>query len=178
MATYKTPEFFEKLKQLLVSSKFLYRDTSIPQETLTLFKVGAMFKEPTFCDATSKFGGIIGNTRFLIVCSSPKDFGMLSENPEWGLCAVGANETFKVIDVIHNESKSQVTVLHIPKGFEEYFLSEDAHMFEGNLTPQTREDFSEACSTKPLPELNTVSWRERVQHPIGVDNEGQLRSAA
>ena len=178
MASYKTAEFGAKLKQLLTSSKFLYRDTDVRTEIRDLYAVGTLFREPTLCDVTPKFGGLLGNTRFLIVSSVPKSVGGFSENPEWQLCVLGTNQLFKVVDVSRNGSKNQITVLHIPDGFEEYFRSSDANFFESMLVPQTRADFSEACSLEALPELNSPSWKERVQRPLGLNLDGTHLSNA
>lgn len=35
-----------------------YRDAVLPPDVLSLYQVGVLFREPTFCDSTYKFGGL------------------------------------------------------------------------------------------------------------------------
>ena len=171
---YKSPAGQARLKGLLHGAKFLYRDTNLSQEVQRLYAVGTFFRERTMCDATHKFGGVAGNTRFLIVCAAPRNMAAMSAHPEWGLCVVGANELFKVIDVQRQGELAQITVLHVPGDVEMYFRSEEANRFEPLLLSSTGADFEEACKAAPLPEFTTPEWRKRVDHPLGTDLDGKL----
>jgi hypothetical protein len=175
-ANYKTQEFGARLNQLLVGSKFLYRDTSLSPEVLALYRVGLFFRDPTPFDTSHRFSGLTANTRFLVISSSPINLSAMSENPEWGLCVFKPNELFKVVDVQRHGGFSQVTVLHIPDGFEHYFRSTDASYFEARLTPKTRSEFQEAMQTAVLPDLASAAWRERTALPPGINASGKLVS--
>ncbi|MES2933217.1 MAG: hypothetical protein V4805_06995 [Pseudomonadota bacterium] len=173
-SNYKTKDFDQSLTRLLQNSKFLYRDTNLSPEIRAQYKKNLFFRESTFCDVTHKFGGPAANTRFLVISASPRDISGLSEHPEWGLCIFPSNELFKVIDLHLLGAFLQVTLLHIPKGFEAYFRSPDASHFEALIVPQTRGDFQEACSMPPLAELTGEEWLARTAHPLGCNNEELL----
>lgn len=170
----KTPEFAARLGQLLQGSKFLYRDTTLAADVQALYAIGVFFRERTFFDTTCRFGGIAGNVRFLVVTSSVKDLSGLSECAAWGLCVLGSNELFKVIDVQRHGAQAQITLLHVPETFETYFKSVDAHHFESRLIPQTRADFQEARQTPVLADLTDPAWTERTELPPGLDIQGRL----
>lgn len=173
-ASYKTPEFAARLQRLLFESKFVYRDVNLKPEVIRLYQPGLFFREPTLFDTTHRFGGPTGNTRFLVVTSTPRDMSMVSETPEWGLCTFPPNELFKIIDVMAVGSLTQVTVLHIPADCEFYFRSADSSFFENQLTPQTCADFHEAIRAEKISIHTSASWRQRTMRPPGVDVRGTL----
>ena len=167
-------DFVARLKAFLTANRFHYRDADLAPAAIEQYRVGLLFRERTLCDATYKFGGLAGTTRFLVISAQAMNVDAMSSHPEWGLCLLPANALFKVIDIHREGGKSQITVLHVPADFEPFFRSDEAQRFESLLVPQTRQDFADALRQAPLSELMTSDWRERTAWPLGTDNEGRL----
>ena len=174
---FKAPEFVIKLRELIQTSKYLYRDTSLSPQELQLYRVGTFFREPSLFDCTARFGGIVGDTRFVVISSSPRALSGLSDNPGWGLAVLRTGQLFKVSDVEQGGGKTQITLVHVPPGFEEYFHSPDCALFDKWVLPQARTDFKEALESSVIPELLEAEWRQRIARPPGLDNEGRLIAA-
>jgi hypothetical protein len=83
----------------------------------------------------------------------------------------------KVIDVQCEDEVAQVTLLHVPDGFEPFFRSVDASFFEDMVIPQTRAEFKEALASPPVPELANDAWRARVSDAPGFAPDGKFRPA-
>ena len=171
---FKTPAFVAALKALVLGSKYLCRDVVLHHDELALYRVGAFFREASLFDCTALFGGIVGNTRMMVITSSPRGMGQLSERPDWGLAVMGANQLFKVLDVLTLKEKTQITVAHVPAAFEAYFRSYDAWLFDKWTVPQAQEDFREAVEMEAIVVHLEEEWRRRVERPPGMSSERRL----
>ena len=174
---FKTPGFVDALKTLVQRSKYLCRDVVLHHDELALYRVGRFFREASLFDCTALFGGIVGNTRMMVITSSPRGLGHLSERPDWGLTVVGANELFKVLDVQTLKEKTQITVAHVPAAFEAYFRSSDAWLFDKWTVPQAQEDFRKALEMEAIGVHLEEEWRRRVERPPGMSPERRLSAA-
>ncbi len=128
-------------------------------------------------DCTARFGGIVGDTRFVAISSSPRSLSSLSERAEWGLAILGANELFKVIDVQTLQGKTQITLAHVPKAFEAFFRSPDSWLFEKWTVPQAQEDLREAVGMPIIAAHLGEDWRRRVERPPGMSTERRFSPA-
>jgi len=63
-----------------------YRDTELSPAIGSMYRVGVLFREPTFCDATYQFGGFAAPHRYLILSANARCVDAIYQHPEWGLC--------------------------------------------------------------------------------------------
>jgi len=154
-----------------------YRDTVLKPDVLDLYQVGILFREPTYCDCTYKFGGFAGPHRYLIISSSLKCLDAYSQHPEWGLCIGPRNRVFKVIGRQERGGKAQVTLLEIPEDLVGEFTTRTLSEMEAAFAEQAAESFEAALDTPPLAEHSTRIWLERLECPVGVDDNGHFFQA-
>ena len=60
-----------------------YRDTPLSPAIWSMYRVGTLFREPTFCDATYKFGGFAAPHRYLIISASARCVDAISQRRFW-----------------------------------------------------------------------------------------------
>jgi hypothetical protein len=149
-----------------------FRDTEMAASVLQQYHVGQVLYEPTFCDASYKFGGFVAPHRYLIISASARCLDAFSLHPEWGLCIWPAGRHLKVIDIIADHGHVQVTVLDITEGYVRECNPDALVEIERVLAANARRMFEAALVEAPLPELNTEIWRERLVLPIGIDDQG------
>lgn len=157
-----------KVMQFLQSTRYLYRDTTLTDDVLQRYQLGSFLTEPTLCDATAAFGGVNGNVRFLIVSASIKNLSALSPHPECGHCVVGMNQRFKVVGIAQIENLRQITLLHVPPEFIQFFSSPESHSIDVRMRALTEQDFVEASALPVNPALMNSEWVARVAHPVGL----------
>ncbi len=151
-----------------------YRDTMLPSEVLSMYRVGLLFREPTFCDATYKFGGFAAPHRYLIISAHARNINALSQHPEWGLCIWQIGRIFKVIGVHQNGPNSQVTLLDVPEKYRAEFAGPNLHAMEIAFANQAAQQFEAALQLPVRPEHQTRLWLDRLKYPVGVDEEGRF----
>ena len=151
-----------------------YRDTVLSQEQFSMYKVGSLFREPTFCDATHKFGGLAATHRYLIFSPSARCIDSISEHPEWGLCIWKPGRIFKVISTLKATNLSQISLLEIPEELLSEFTAPDLSEFEKVLALNATKQFEEALQLPVLPEHRTRLWLDRLKLPVGITDEGQF----
>ncbi len=160
------------LMQAYGQPQAFFRDTNLTSKIAAKYQQNIFLREPTFCDATYKLGGLLGTHRFQIISAYGRCIDELSTHPEWGLCIWKPNTLFKIIDVTENIGKTQITLLDVPPVLLPFFSSPRSATIEEMFAQQARECFTEALALTILPELNSSEWRERVAHPIGLDDNG------
>jgi len=151
-----------------------YRDTVLSPEVLSLYRVGVLFREPTFCDTTYKFGGFAAPHRYLIFSSNARCVDAISEHPEWGLCLWQTGRIFKVISRVQSIQHVQITLLEIPERLRQEFTTPELSELEQRFAQQAHEQFQAALKISPLPEHQTRLWLDRLEFPVGVDDNGQF----
>lgn len=150
-----------------------FRDTQLAPDVLRQYRVGRVLYEPTFCDASYKFGGFVAPHRYLIISGSARCLDAVSLHPEWGLCVWPRGRHLKVIDLVAEGGHVQITLLDITEGYVAACNPDELAEIEGVLAAQARRLFEAALDRTPLPELDTEIWRERLVFPIGVGDDGE-----
>lgn len=165
----------EKLQQRIIEAfdniGVFYRDTTLPNEAIDMYQVGTLFQEPAFCDATFKRGGMLAPHRYQIVSSSARSLGVLSANPQWGLCVLQPGCYFKVIDKTSIGEYVQITLLEIPQDLLSYFQTNMFAAIEKDMASQSVDDFKEAINLPILKELKSREWLDRLTDPLGINDK-------
>ena len=154
-----------------------YRDTELSPAIWSMYRVGVLFREPTFCDATYKFGGFAAPHRYLIFSANARCVDAISQHPEWGLCLWQPGRIFKVIGVHRKAAHRQVTLLEIPAELRPAFTTRSLSKLERALVREAVRQFEEALRWPVLPEHNTRLWLDRLAFPLGVDDGGHFFEA-
>jgi hypothetical protein len=68
-----------------LSHAAFFRDADLPPEVSSRYKVGLLLREPTFCDASHKFGGFLARHRYLIISANARCVDELVQDCDWGL---------------------------------------------------------------------------------------------
>src|SRR5205823_14640829 len=90
-----------------------FRDTDLHPEVSSRYKVGLLLREPTFCDASHKFGGFLAGHRYLIISANARCVDDLVPDCDWGLCLWQTGRIFKVIGLHEKHGQRQTTLLEI-----------------------------------------------------------------
>lgn len=151
-----------------------YRDTELSPEILAMYRVGIIFSDPTFLDATYKFGGLAAPHRYLIISANARCLDEFSAHPEWGLCIWPPKRIFKVIGTHQQGAFAQITLLEIPEEFVNEFNGQNLSDMEQFFARQAESQFAEALQLSALPEHSTLLWLDRMRLPIGVDDAGHF----
>jgi len=165
---------FPAAQQAFSECGAFYRDAVLPSDTLALYQVGTLFREPTFCDSTYKFGGFAASHRYLIISANARCIDSLSEHPEWGLCLWQPGRIFKVIGVHSSAQFTQITLLEVPEEFLEEFTTERLSEMEIRFARQAEEQFKTAQNAPVLSEHQTRLWLDRLELPVGIDDTGRF----
>ena len=150
------------------------RDTTLPPHVLSLYEVGILFRERTFCDATYKFGGLAAAHRYLIIAANATFIDEWSAHPEWGLCIWPTGQIFKVIGHERSGPHAQITLLAIPEDARVELTTPLLSDWELDLSRQAARAFQAALKIPPLPEHSTQLWLSRLKCPVGVDGSGKF----
>jgi hypothetical protein len=154
-----------------------YRDTTLPPGVLDLYETGILFRDPTLCDATYKFGGFAAPHRYLIVSASATCLDRLSPGPEWGLCVWLPGRIFKVLGVHRGDPFSQTTLLEVPETMREAFTTARLSEMEESFAGQAARQFEAAHEAPVLPVHANRAWLDRLAYPLGVNDQGRFFEA-
>jgi len=168
---YTREDLRRRLEEEYTNTSAFYRDTTLDKDVLALYKVGVIFQEPTFCDATYKRGGMLAPHRYLITSSNARSLEVFSENPQLGLCVWQPGRFFKVIDIASIDEYTQVTLLEIPEDLLPYFQRDELAFIEQDFASQAVKDFQEAVDLAPLADLNKNEWLDRISSPLGINDD-------
>ncbi len=146
---------------------FLYRDTNLPENFIEKYQPNTDIVEQGFTDASKFRGGPSGNIRYLILSNQGKDLTAVDENAkQWGLVVFNNSTRFTVLDVYTRDGVTQV------------FLTTDADMLKSNnLVDQAitaaHKDLDELAGSPAAEALTTDVWKQRVEHPLGFNDQGE-----
>lgn len=168
---YTQEQLMQRLNEVFGKSGAFYRDTTLSNEILEMYKVNIIFQEPTFCDATFKRSGMLASHRYQIISSNARSLDIFSENPQWGHCVWQTGRYFKVIDKTSIGEYTQITLLEIPEDLLLYFQTDLLAFIEKEFALQAVKDFEEVVNLPPLHELNVRDWLDRVVDPLGINDE-------
>lgn len=164
----------ETMQTAFANCSAYYRDTTLSSRMLDMYRVGILFREPTFCDATYKFGGFAAPHRYLIISSNARSLDIFSQHPEWGLSVWSPGRIFKVLDKQQSAAYVQITLLEIPENMRTKFLHPHLNDLEKAFVYQAKQRFEFAFQTPVLPEHQTHLWLDRVKSPVGIDDAGRF----
>lgn len=164
----------EEMQAAFAKCNAFYRDTTLSLRVLDMYRVGILFREPTFCDATYKFGGFAAQHRYLIISQNARSLDVFSQHPEWGLCIWPSGRIFKVIGKHQSAAYVQITLLEIPEKMRTDFTKPSLNALEKSFAYHAKQQFDLAFQTPVLPEHQTHLWLDRLKSPVGVDDAGHF----
>jgi hypothetical protein len=164
-------DFASLLQETLDGLAGFCRDTTLAPEILAHYQRGLVFREPTFCDASYKIAGFAAPHRYLIFSANARCVDELSQHPEWGLCLWMPRACFKVIDRLERGGHTQITLLEIPEPLLPLFATGGLEQLEDDLAQEAHKLFEQAMQQAPLPELSTRLWLDRLEMPLGLNDQ-------
>lgn len=154
------------------------RDTNLSEQCLAQYRPGLIFREPTMCDASQHFGGFAARHRYLLLSGTARHldalFGGLSGSPGTGLSVWQPDTLWKVMAVHQNNDHTQITLLEIPPVALHAFNAQALMPFEQDLVEKAGEFFQRALVQEPVPACATPEWLERLEHPLGINDNGEF----
>jgi hypothetical protein len=170
----KNKRIKEILDETFSGLKLFYRDTNLPENLISNYRVGQIIQEKGFTDMTSIGGGISGNFRYSIASANAKDLSKFNpDSAKIGHFLLDSIAYFKVLDIQKIENKTQVFLLNIPDNSISLFKNSSSNL-EGEIIEKARKKFSDKINIALIPELQTESWKERTKSPIGMTENGEL----
>lgn len=154
-----------------------YRDTTLAPGVRDLYRVGILFREPTLCDATYKFGGFAAPHRYLIVSAGATCLDRLSPDSAWGQCVWLPGRIFKVIGVHREGGHSQTSLLEVPESRRESFTTAEPSAMEASFAEQAAALFESALRAPVLAAHADRHWLDRLRYPLGVNDAGRFFDA-
>jgi N-glycosidase YbiA len=153
------------------------RDVDLPEGYLEKYRVGLIFREPTFCDASvHSQQGLAAKHRYLLLSGNAKHldalFGGLSGTPGTGLSIFQADTLWKVLAASKVEGHAQITLLEIPPLARHAFESQTLTVLEQGLADKALERFEQALRLPVLDACKGDEWLERLNHPLGIRDDG------
>ena len=167
----QSPEY-RVMSSVLENSSMYVRDVNLKESLAAKYEPGQVIMERGFVDATDKIGAMTTTHRYAILSYQMADFSQFEKDTDWGIHVAKPKSTFKVLDIYEHEGKTQILLVHAPDGFESVFN------LEADLIKKTvcdaRESFRKALSGDVIEEVNTPEWLERLEFPLGMDDEGNF----
>ncbi|WP_291147344.1 hypothetical protein [Flavobacterium sp. UBA7680] len=154
--------------------KLYYRDTDLPDNLISNYKIGQIIQEKGFTDMTSIDGGLSGNFRYLIASAHAKDLSKFNpDSAKIGHFLLDTIAYFKVLDIQKIGNKTQVFLLNIPDN-SILLLKNSSSNLEDEIIEKARRKFESKIHLALIPELQTESWKERTKSPLGMNDDGEL----
>lgn len=154
--------------------KLYYRDTDLPDNLVSNYKIGQIIQEKGFTDMTSIGGGLSGNFRYLIASAHAKDLSKFNpDSAKIGHFLLDTIAYFKVLDIQKIGNKTQVFLLNIPDN-SILLLKNSSSNLEDEIIEKARKKFESKIHLALIPELQTESWKERTKSPLGMNENGEL----
>ena len=154
--------------------KLFYRDTDLPENLISNYKIGQIIQEKGFTDMTSIGGGLSGNLRYLIASAHPKDLSKFNpDSAKIGHFLLDTITYFKVLDIQKIGNKTQVFILNIPDNSISLFKNSTSNL-EEEITEKAKQKFANKINSPLIPELQTENWKEKTKAPIGMSSTGEL----
>jgi len=154
--------------------KLFYRDTDLPDNLISNYKVGQIIQEKGFTDMSSMGGGLSGNFRYLIASAHPKDLSKFNpDSAKIGHFLLDTIAYFKVLDIQKIENKTQVFLLNIPDNSISLFKNSTSNL-EEEIIEKARKKFKDKIHSPLVTVLQTEDWKERTKSPLGMTDTGEL----
>lgn len=165
----------EKLKNELNLdnyNKYIY-DVDIPEEILSLYKVGESLYQPTEIYTTTLISKPERNCRFLIYSKIFHEFpkeGLISEYKDKQLAISSIINSFKIIDIITINNITQITLLQYD-GYEELVINHYEKELQEDLSKKSREIFENSFN---LDSIKLDDLNEDIELGIGIGFENEI----
>ena len=154
--------------------KLFYRDTDLPDNIISNYKIGQIIQEKGFTDMSSMGGGLSGNIRYLIASAHPKDLSKFNpDSAKIGHFLLDTIAYFKVLDIQKIENKTQVFLLNIPDNSISLFKNSSSNL-EEEIIEKARKKFKDKIHSPLVTALQTDDWKERTKSPLGMTDTGEL----
>jgi len=154
--------------------KLFYRDTTLPEDLITNYKIGQIIQEKGFTDMTSIGGGLSGTLRYLIASANAKNLSKFNpDSVKTGHFLLDTIAYFKVLDIQKIDGKTQIFLLNIPDNSLSLFKNSTSNL-EEEITEKARKKFADKMNLAVVQELQTLEWKERTKSPIGMNDDGEL----
>lgn len=153
------------------------RDVDLPDGYVERYRIGLIFREPTFCDASEHSKqGLAAKHRYFLLSGNAKHvdalFGGKSGSPGTGLSIFQTDTLWKVLAVNQTEGHAQITLLEIPPLALHAFSSQALTVLEQGLADQAAERFAQALQLPELDACKGAEWLARLRHPLGIRDDG------
>ena len=153
------------------------RDVDLSDGYLEKYRVGLIFREPTFCDASEQSQqGLAAKHRYLLLSGNAKHldalFGGLSGSPGTGLSIFQTDTLWKVLAVSRAEGHAQITLLEIPPLARHAFGGQAFTVLEQDLADKAIEQFERTLKLPVLDACKGDEWLKRLKHPLGIREDG------
>lgn len=153
------------------------RDVDLPEGYLDMYRIGLIFREPTFCDASEHSQqGLAAKHRYLLLSGNAKHLDALlvgmSGSPGTGLSIFQADTLWKVLAVSKAEGHAQITLLEIPALARHAFGGQAFTVLEQGLADTAVEHFERALKLPVLEASKGDEWLARLKHPLGIRDDG------
>ena len=164
----------EIYNQTFAGLTLFYRDTKLSNDLISRYRVGQILNERGFTDMTYKGGGPATNLRYLIASAYGKDISSISpDTARFGHVMLKSDAFFKVLDIYKLGDKTQVFLLEIPSTAVDFFSKSNSNI-EDEIVKKARESFDRRINEEPVPELQSLDWKERTEFPIGMNDKGEF----
>lgn len=153
------------------------RDVDLPEGYLEKYRVGLIFREPTFCDASEYSNqGLAAKHRYLLLSGNAKHldalFGGMSGSPGTGLSIFQADTLWKVLWVSKAEGHAQIALLEIPPMARDAFGGQAFTVLEQDLAGKAIHHFQQSLKLPVLEACKGDEWLARLKHPLGIRDDG------
>jgi hypothetical protein len=169
MEDFDTKQYEQACNNIFPGLQMFVRDTILDDEVEKMYIVGKIIKEPAFCDASCRVGGLVTSHRFAILSNRYVDFGPAEHRTNWGLYVCKRNSYFKILDVFKINDKTQISLLHLNEKFK--LFENNTSNVEKDIIKMSRERFQNKYNMSPIPELATKEWLQRLLSPVGINEQ-------
>ncbi|WP_332522270.1 hypothetical protein [Gordonibacter sp.] len=150
------------------------QDINLQSEIAQMYQPGQILREKAFVEASSRVMGMATSHRFSILSNHMADFSAFEHGTNWGLHVAGTESHFLILDVFTYQEKTQITLLHLLNDERWRLFANASFDMPGLTVEDIRARFEAKCNAAVIPELDTDTWRERCDFPIGISPEGSF----
>ena len=165
---------------ILPGCQLFYRDTDADIDVYKSYPIGSIIRAGFFVDVTAKTAKPTKKVRYIIGsahCAKLYEVAQDEDMKRWRLCTLHFNSYFKVIDVYEKGGVTQIFLLHIPYQSLPFFRAEHSFNFvqgisQINLVEVARKSLDAKLEMEVFPDTSEPDLLERMEMPIGIDNNG------
>jgi len=178
---FTTQQIEEIVNWTLPGLTMYYRDAHLPEDVITKYKVGQIFRAGIFTDVSGFAGQLTKNSRFVIASSKAvPTYKVNPDNEKWQHHTLNVNSYFKVLDIYKKDGKTQFFLLHIPAQGVEFFrrtvLQLGGNNIEEQIIAKARQSLDTKMNMEPVRALEENAWIERTWFPVGMKDKDQFFS--